>query len=1028
MNKIFKNNRILFVLACIVVIVVFVYKIVPSDKEILVLKENFINPPDSVRPGVYWYFMDGNISKEGMTKDLESMKEQGIGHVVFLEVNIGVPRGKVDFLSEEWKSCFKHAVAEAKRLEIDITLGVGPGWTGSGGPWVQGAESMKHLVASSVDVTKSGNQKIILPKPEARDPFFGIGGFTAEARVKRDEYYEDIVVLAFPTPNNAVAIEDIDEKALYYRKPYSSVAGVKQYLAMNTQYPELSEDAIIDREKVIDLTKNLKDSILTWDVPEGKWTIMRFGSRNNGAVTRPAPLPGVGLEADKFDTVAINAHLDKFVGELFRYIDFDKDENLKTPGGLRMLHMDSWEMGAQNWTDNFREEFKKRRGYDPQPFFPVYKGFVVDNIEISERFLWDLRQTSQELVLENHATHLKKYAHQYNLGLSIEPYDMNPTADLELGAIADVPMCEYWVENYGFNTAFSAVEGTSLGHLKGQSLIPSEAFTSYLDAYIPYPGSIKNQGDWAFAAGITRLTYHTFQHQSLADSLRPGVAMGPHGVQWNRHQTWWPMSGAYHKYVSRCQYMLRQGRTLSDILYLSPEGAPHVFLAPNSAFAYEQAVNPKNDNNESLATAIPDKKGYNFDGCPPSLFYKAEVKNDYIVFPGGATYRILVLPVYERMTPQLLRKIKSLLDQGATIVGLPPVKSPSLVNYPSCDKEISSLVNDIWGGYDIPEKLTKRSVGKGTIYWCKNMQEEVDNLYPHYDLTSEILSSLDLPMDFESDKPIRYTHRTTPEYEIYFISSRTDKEMLANCKFRTVGKYPQLWDPVSGETRELYEYSEDGQQTTLSIEFAPYQSYFIVFSDQKPTKATKKNISQKKHLKQLDGAWTVSFDPKWGGPQKVIFDTLSDWSHNADSTIKYYSGTAIYEQTFDLENYNKDRQLFLDLGDVKNMARITLNGHDLGVVWTFPWQVDIAKYIKKGKNELKIEVANLWVNRLIGDEFLSDDSYDAIHQAKWPEWLEKGESRPSKRYTFSSYRFFTKDSPLMESGLIGPVTIREVGY
>ncbi len=364
---------------------------------------------------------------------------------------------------------------------------------------------------------------------------------------------------------------------------------------------------------------------------------MRFGRRNNGAVTRPAPLPGLGFECDKFDTVAFNDHLNDFTGKLLIKIG---PRNKKSKGGLTMLHMDSWEMGSQNWTPAFRNEFMKRRGYDPLPFYPVYAGKIVESLEISERFLWDLRQTSQELVVEYHAKHLKKYSHQNGFGLSIEPYDMNPSADMELGSVADVPMCEFWSPG-GFNSSFSCIQAASIAHVNGQPVVAAEAFTA-VDGWKQHPGSMKNQGDWAFATGINKFVYHTFQHQPLDEKLKPGMTMGPYGVQWNRNQTWWPMADAYHKYVSRCQYLLRQGKSVADVLYLTPEGSPHVFRAPASALSGDPF--------------LPDRKGYNFDGCSPGQLYNAYVKNNKVTFPGGASYHLLVLPAFETMTPGFIKK------------------------------------------------------------------------------------------------------------------------------------------------------------------------------------------------------------------------------------------------------------------------------------------------------------------------------------------------------------------------------------
>ena len=999
----------------------------PSCKDLSPLEQGFLNPPDSARPGVYWYFMDGNLSKEAMTKDLEAMKKTGIGNVVYLEVNNSVPRGTIDFLSDKWMDMFGHAVAECERLGINITLGVGPGWTGSGGPWVEASQSMQHLVTSSVEVSGAGRQTVTLPKPAPKRPFFGEGTFTPEVKIQWDDFYEDVAVLAFPsgtammgaefdTGKDYFPVTGIEEKALYYRKPFSSTPHVKQYLTFSETRP--GEQAV-DKDKIIDLTASLQpDGTLTWDVPAGRWTVMRFGSRNNGAVTRPAPLPGVGLEADKMDTIALNAHIDRFLGKLFRHIGF---KEALPQGGLQMLHMDSWEMGAQNWTARFREEFTRRRGYNPQPFYPVYAGVIVQSREESERFLWDVRQTLQELVMDNHAGHIKRYAKRYGLGLSIEPYDMNPTADLELASTADMPMCEFWSIDYGFPSSFSVMEGTSAAHLIGQPVVPAESFTSFADGWRQYPGSMKNQTDWAFASGINRLVFHTFQHQYLDDRLRPGMTMGPHGVHWDRNQTWWPMADAYHRYVSRCQFLLQQGRTVADILYLTPEGAPHVFLAPRSALEGELLDAGKGLNFREDETPLPDRKGYNFDGCPPSLLYRATVKDGRVVFPGGATYRLLVLPCFETMTPSLLKKIRDLVNDGATVVGTPPQKSPSLNNYPACDTEVRKLVQELWGGFDIPETTEIRAFGKGKVIWSKKLRDEADNLYPAYNFTADMLASTGIPADFESPGQIRYTHRTMDGCDIYFVSNRTDRPVTTECKFRATNGRPELWNPMTGEMFLLPEYTVSGSHTAVPLQFDVHQGYFVVFRAETSLTETsaKKNFPEKQQIATLSAPWTVSFDPLWGGPEKVVFEQLTDWSQHTDQGIKYYSGTAVYRQTFDLP-VQKNARMYLDLGKVKNMARVRLNGHDLGVVWTAPWRVDITKAVKNRDNRLEIEVVNLWPNRLIGDEQLPDDG---IRDGEWPDWLKEGKPRTGGRYTFTTYQHYTKDSPLLESGLTGPVTV-----
>ncbi|MEL7586219.1 MAG: glycosyl hydrolase [Prolixibacteraceae bacterium] len=964
------------------------------------LKASFINPPDTARPGVYWYFMDGNLSRESMTADLESMKEAGIGYVLFLEVNVGVPRGKVDFLSDEWQDLFAHAVHECERLGIRLILGSGPGWAGSGGPWVKPEQSMMHLVASATTVQGPSVFQSVLPVPEPKKPFFGERSLTPELKQIRDKWYEDVAVLAYPTPGKVKLIPDIDEKALYYRAPYTSQPKVKQYLPSVTDYPDLPGGAV-KRSEIVDLTEMLQpDGSLKWDIPAGEWTILRFGKRNNGAVTRPAPMPGLGFECDKFDTAAFDAHFDAYVGKL---LDKVGPRQLAEKGGWTMIHIDSWEMGSQNWTGDFREQFKKRRGYDPLLYLPIYSGQTVESTELSERFLWDVRLTSQELVLENHAGRFKELGRRYGFTLSIEPYDMNPTADLDLGSVADVPMCEFWTDGYGFNSSFSCIETTSIAHVQGKPVVAAEAFTADSpEAWKKYPGNMKDQSDWAFCAGINRFVYHTFAHKPYGNHLRPGMTMGPYGVHWDRGQTWWPMVHAYHQYVARCSFLLSQGRSVADILYLTPEGAPHVFRAPQSAF----------DGTEVL----PDKRGYSFDGCSPALLKDAEVKDGRIVFPGGASYRLLVLPQTETMTTELLAKIASLVKDGAAVVGNPPSKSPSLVNYPACDEQVQALVSELWGSKRIrPIKVSGET--------CQTQAGQmVTELYPSYDSTAVILAGMGVVPDFTASGAIRYIHRSLPDREIYFISNRTDRPVEDVCLFRDGTVKAELWDAVTAEFRPLHELTQTENGVSARVKLDASQSFFVVFYKAgEGANEAKSDFPTLEDMQVLDGPWKLKFDTLMGGPAEVVFEKLDDWTKRPEEGIRYYSGIAGYSKTFDLIELGDE--LYLDLGEVKNIARVRLNGEDLGVVWTAPWQIRITDVAKKKDNILEIEVANLWANRLIGDEALPDDG---VKDGKWPEWLLNGTPRSSGRYTFTTHRFYKKGDPLQPSGLLGPVRILQV--
>ena len=1103
------------------------------------LERAFDRPPENARPWVYWYFMDGNLSREGMTGDLEAMQQAGIGGVLFLEVNVGVPRGPVEFMSPAWRELLRHAIAEADRLGLEFALGAGPGWTGSGGPWVRPDQSMQHLVASQTQATGPVRFDAELPQPKPRQPFFGEGTLTPELRRAWLEFYRDVAVLAFPTPGGDFRLADIDEKALYHRAPYSSQPGVKPFLPAPARHPELPAEQCVARGAIVDLTGNLSPAgRLTWDVPPGEWTILRFGRTSTGKTTRPAPQPGLGFECDKFDAAALDAHFDAFFETLMKTV-----QPKGNPGrGLTTLHFDSWEMSSQNWSAEFRTQFQQRRGYDPLRFLPVLTGLVVDNVEVSERFLWDLRQTAQELVVENHALRLKELGRRHGLQLSIEPYDLNPCADLTLGGPADIPQCEFWSKGYGFDTEFSCFESVSIGHTLGRPIVAAEAFTAAPgEDWRLYPGALKLQTDWAFCTGINRLIFHTFAHQPEANRW-PGMTMGPYGVHWQRTQTWWDMSSAYHTYLARCQHLLRQGLPVADILYLAPEGAPHVFRPPASA----------------LWGSWLDRRGYNFDGCSPeALIQRAAVKNGRIVFPDGMSYRILVLPQFETMTPGLLRKLKELVDAGVTLIGSPPLKSPSLADYPQCDEQVVQLTMGIWNsgnegrsvfnGVAEPSAANRahplehaqwiwhnegapaasapvgvryfrrtveldparpiasarvaltadntceafvngRAAGGGDNFHRVYEAEVTDllrpgenvltitagnggeqpnpagliasltvefrdgaavvvrtdgtwhsstaadgawspvlelgaaamkpwglpavpvrtpDIYPSYPQTVEVLARKGVVPDFVADGPVRYTHRRAGDTDIYLVGNTLAEPLSATCRFRVVGRRPEWWDALTGRRRELPQFTEEPGVTVVPLELAPAQSGFVVFREPgtAPVESAARNFPKLSPVTELTGAWDVSFAPQWGGPGTVRFERLDDWTQRPEEGVRHYSGTATYRCEFDVKADQRarcERECSLDVGQVQVMARVRLNGRDLGVVWCDPWRVEVpAGLLRDRGNALEIEVANLWLNRLIGDAGLP----------------------PDQRRTWTTRNPFGPDTPLAPSGLLGPVRI-----
>ena len=1116
---------------------------------------DFFAPRDDARPWVYWYFMDGNLTREGMEADLVAMKRAGIGGAIFLEVGIGIKPGPVEFMSEQWQELLGHAFETADRLGLQIALGAGPGWCGAGGPWVSSDRSMQHLVASKTLVQGPADFHGVLSQPSPRTPFFGLESLSPELLEAWKKFYRDEFVLAFPTPTAAASIADIDEKALYTRGSYSSqIPGpftkgpwVRPFLHSDASYADVPAERCVASAAIVNLsTKLASDGTLTWSVPPGQWTIMRFGRTITGQTTRPAPKPGLGLESDKFDAAAMDAHFDAFISPLLKRTRAPQHIGR----GLVALHFDSWEMSSQNWSAHFQLEFKRRRGYDPVPMLPTFAGHVVDSSEVSERFLWDVRQTASELVCENQAQRLRERGQQYGLFLELEPYDLNPSADLDLGATADVPMGEFWSQTRGAPlTAFSLAEAASVGHSRGHKVIGSEAFTAVTEERgHQHPASMKEQGDWAFCQGINKFVIHRYQAQPWLDRF-PGMTMGVgggYGVHWERTQTWWDFVSTYHLYLTRCQQVLRRGLFVADILYLTPEGAPNVFFPPRSAFR---------------PGPFADRRGFNFDGCAPeTLIARAWVNDGCIVFPDGMSYRLLVLPRMQTMTPRLLSKIVALAEAGATVLGAPPQKSPSLANYPDCDHKVRELAARLWPqplvqaeyrvgrgrvvldtgaaltasanplasakwiwsasgdsspseigslfftrefsvdelrrvetavvtiaadrGYslslngrfilsgraeegaqrvrrvDISSSLrsgsnrftvsVERNVGQSGLIasmaidfrngshtgiatdqsWTWSSSEEGSQLparelgpydmspwnlndasieradiYPSYAFTEELLLQMGVVSDFESNEPFRYIHRIDGMDDFYFIANGEATAKTAVCRFRVTGRQPEWWDAITGKVRDLPVFSAINGRTEIPIRLEPFESGFVFFRKRASSDPTDRgsNFPSYETVATITSPWELHFDPKWGGPERIVFPRLEDWSKRPEPGIRYYSGKVAYRTSFDCDQLNPGTNYFLSLGRVANIAAIKINDRDLGVVWCEPWRITIPSgLLRETGNSLEVIVANLWTNRLIGDSSL-------------PE---------GQRLTWITGNPFHPDDTLLESGLLGPVALQ----
>ncbi len=616
------------------------------------LARDFARPPQTARPWVYWFWLNSNITKTGITADLEAMKRVGIGGVLIMEVDQGAPVGQVPFMSDRWREMFRHAVAEAQRLGLEVNMNDDAGWNGSGGPWIKPEQSMQEVVWTETGVAGPQHYEGVLPRPHATANF-----------------YREIAVLAVPDSGN-YRLPDFEVKAAFQSRGHSKPAAA-QGSAPNS----------IKQNSVIDLTARMTpDGRLAWDVPAGKWTVLRLGHTSTGSENAPAPASGRGLECDKLSPEGIEANFAGMMAKL------TQDVGPATGKALVATHIDSWENGSQNWTARMREEFQRRRGYGMTPFLPVMTGRVVGSPEISERFLWDLRRTISELVIENYAGRMSQLAHQHGLKFTAEAYG-SPCDHLPYAGQADEPMGEFWVGDGAIETCRGMA---SAAHTYGKPILGAESFTATdTERWTQHPATIKALGDRAFCEGINRFVFHRYALQPWAD-VRPGMTMGPWGVHYERTQTWWDWTAPWHEYLARCQFLLRQGLFVADLCYVQAEAPPQSF----------------HDH---------PRTGYGWDECSAEVVLtRMTVRDGRLVLPDGMSYRLLVLPESSIMTLALLGKIKDLVEAGATVVGPRPVRSPSLSGYPESDESVQRLASELWGDCD-GQKVKEHRVGLGRV-------------------------------------------------------------------------------------------------------------------------------------------------------------------------------------------------------------------------------------------------------------------------------------------------------------------------
>ncbi|WP_153798541.1 glycosyl hydrolase [Foetidibacter luteolus] len=1090
----------------------------PGDVSKDSIAQNFMAPPPAAKPRVWWHWMNGNITKEGIRKDLEWMHRSGIGGFQNFDASLMTPQiveKRLTYMTPEWKDAFLFTTRLADSLKLEMAIAGSPGWSESGGPWVKPEDGMKKIVWTETRV-KAGSSGIKLPQPPGvTGPFQNIPkqpGFGEQVEALRlPVFYTDIAVIAckvsaadkslnnmgaivtssggnftlqqlsdgnlaasillpadtakgyawiqfaFPQPQTIKAITMVgggnpgmfgqgaaptDARTLeasddgisfrfishippgailqqtmaipastakYFRitvknppPKFNALAAmvgmdVKPEPSPGTEISEIclhaadvinrfeekaafapvgdlyakasaSTNDVVATGDIIDLTGKLGiDGTLNWTAPEGEWKLYRFGYSLMGIDNHPASPEATGPEVDKLDPVAVKNY---FTNYLEQYKNATGGL-MGNKGGLQYMITDSWEAGAQNWTKNLPQEFQKRRGYSILPWMPALTGLVIKSAEASEQFLFDFRKTLAEMVAEYHYDALTDILKGYGMKRYTESHENGRAliADgMDVKRTAAVPMSAMWTPNIFINqndqTYHTADirESASVAHIYGQNLVAAESLTALgvpSGAWSYTPENLKPTVDLELACGLNRFVIHCSVHQPTDDKV-PGLGLGPFGQWYTRHETWAGQAKAWNDYLSRSSYLLQQGKFVADVLYYYGE-----------------------DNNITslFGKKMPDiPEGYNYDFINThALINLLSVKDGSLVTPGGMSYRVLVLDTNARkMSLPVLRKLNALVKGGATISGVKPEAPAGLLDN---NEEFTTLVNQIWGPSN-----TRVITGKAL---------------------AEVLPALGIAADFSYNKPqqntkLLFVHRRLPNRDIYWVNSRSDQPENIQASFRVTGKIPELWHPETGKTEAL-SYQIANGVTKVNLPLTPNDAVFVVFGEKADKTAITLAAPTEKLLTTLDGGWKVNFQEGRGAPAEVLLDTLMSFTESKDAGIRYFSGTATYTKTIAADKgwFANKPQLWLNLGNVKNIAEVSINGKPLGTVWKQPFAVDISGVLAPGENKLEIRVTNLWVNRLIGDQ----------------------QPGVTSKITYTTMPFYKVGSPLLPSGLLGPVSI-----
>lgn len=950
------------------------------------LEEAWHQPPPEARIRAYWWWLNGNVDRAAITRDLEQMKAKGFGGALICDAggaeqrgNGRVPAGPT-YGSPEWNALLRHALVEGERLGLEMSLNIQSGWN-LGGPRVPIEDAVKKLAMSEQVVDGGSRVDVALTVPAA------LGG-----------YYRDLFVLAYPMKSGkgpSGGVSDWKQRAMEEKIKMTgpnawfltNSAPQTEVLVRKEEDRDGEEDTAVG--DVVDLTANLTpDGRLQWDAPPGQWQVIRFGCTLGDEHKVSTHSDGwAGYAIDVFDRGAFERYWADSVAPV---LDSVCAPGTRNPiSSLRYLHTDSWEVDLINWTPTLREEFTRRRGYDLLPYLPALAGRIVNSRTTTNRFLNDFRKTLGDLAFDNHYIPFRELARRYGLGFHPEsggPHYTPIDAQRCLG-LNDVPMSEFWAQSKTHRTTedvrFFVKQPASAAHTYGKRFVAAEGFTSVGPHWQETLwDNLKPSFDHAVTEGLNRLVWHAFVCSPPAMGI-PGQQYFA-GTHLNPNVTWWEYSEPFFSYLNRVQAMMISGHFVADALYYYGDHVPN--------FAQSRVSDPA-----KLGA------GYDYDVITEeAILERLTVRDGRLVLPDGMSYRVLVLPDRPEISLPVLRKVRALVHGGATVIGPRPTGAPSLTGQPAADAEVDRLAKELWD--DRPSSVRGRVIADRTA--------------------RDVLMADGIGPDFavepgSSDTVLGYIHRRDGDTEIYFVANRANAPAKADVSFRVPRGVPALWDPVRGTRAAAADVRHANGRTTLPLELPPYGSIVVVFRPRASGGEKTADRSRGRSLVQeIAGPWTVSFDPKWAGPaEPVTFETLISWTERPERQIKHYSGTATYRTTFTVHGEGSTKpaggesettqrrpdldEVVLDLGMVRELAAVRLNGQSLGIVWAPPFRVQLGGALRPGANHLEIEVVNFWPNRIIGDAALPAD----------------------QRVTRTNILNLKATTPLMPSGLFGPVRV-----